>query len=233
MISLALSVFLATVLLAAVPLLAVMTAFDPRLRELPRSAIYTSAVASQWILAALGVAVVALSGPSLRQLGFQELPGGEFARWTLFLVGVTAAAYGIMLVLEQWGLWPDESDLVKLLMPRTRREKIWCVLVLAPTAAIAEEFLYRGYLMHQLAVWFHSPTAGWVLSSGAFGMAHAYQRVSGVARAALLGALLAYPVLRTGSLYPSMAAHLIVDAISLAWLGPYLLAKEEEKENRL
>jgi membrane protease YdiL (CAAX protease family) len=44
-----------------------------------------------------------------------------------------------------------------------------------------------------------------------------------VLRAAVLGALLAYPVVRLGSLYPSMLAHGLIDALALVWLGPRLL----------
>jgi membrane protease YdiL (CAAX protease family) len=43
-------------------------------------------------------------------------------------------------------------------------------------------------------------------------------------RASLLGALLAYPVIHFGSLYPSMLAHGLIDALALVWLGPKILA---------
>ena len=42
-------------------------------------------------------------------------------------------------------------------------------------------------------------------------------------RAAVLGALLAYPVVRLGSICPSVAAHFLIDAIALVWLGPKML----------
>ena len=38
--------------------------------------------------------------------------------------------------------------------------------------------------------------------------------------AGLLGALLAWPVVEMGSLYPSMTAHFLIDAVALLWLGP-------------
>ena len=45
-------------------------------------------------------------------------------------------------------------------------------------------------------------------------------------RVALLGALLAYPVLRLESLYPSMAAHFVIDVVALVWLGPRFLERK-------
>jgi membrane protease YdiL (CAAX protease family) len=66
----------------------------------------------------------------------------------------------------------------------------------------------------------------WVWSSVAFGMAHAYQGWNGMVRAALLGGLLAYPMVHLGSLYPSMVAHFLIDALALAWLGPAFLGRK-------
>jgi uncharacterized protein len=113
-----------------------------------------------------------------------------------------------------------------LLLPANRAEKLWAVLFVAPTAALCEEFLYRGYLMAQLSRWFHSVPWAWGVSSAAFGLAHVYQRANGMLRAALLGALLAYPVVHLGSIYPSMAAHFLIDALALAWLGPRMLGNK-------
>ncbi|MBZ5542274.1 MAG: CPBP family intramembrane metalloprotease, partial [Acidobacteriia bacterium] len=92
-------------------------------------------------------------------------------------------------------------------------------------AALCEEFLYRGYLLSQLSVWLGGSLWAWAMSAIAFGLAHCYQGLNGMARAAILGALLAYPVLRLGSLYPSMAAHFLIDAVALAWLGPRFLTR--------
>ena len=113
-----------------------------------------------------------------------------------------------------------------LLIPETPREKLWAVLMVAPTAAFCEEFLFRGYVLMQLHDWFHSLLWAWVVSSVAFGLAHFYQGWSGMLRAALLGALLGYPVVRWGSLYPGMLAHWMIDTVSLLWLGPRMVGKD-------
>ena len=223
MLSKVVGIFFVLLLVAGVPALSFVTARRSQLRLLPRSTLYFSAVISQWVLALLGLGIVLLSS-SFSVIGFRGVSADSFLRWTALLSFVSLAASGLVLLLERQGWWPAESELVRLLLPETRREKLWAVLVLAPTAAFCEEFLYRGYLLAQFLQCFHSVSWGWGASSVAFGLAHTYQGFGGVVRAALLGALLAYPVMRLGSLYPSMAAHFLIDAVALAWLGPRFLA---------
>lgn len=213
-------------LLFGVPILSSLTARDVCLRFVPRLVLYYSAVLSEWLLAALGLLVVLTSSLRLADTGFRTVSAASCLRWTGWLTAVAFAVLGLLLALERRGWWPDETPLVYLLVPETRREKLWAALAVAPTAALTEEFLYRGFLLVQLTRWLHSADWGWALSSAAFGLAHAYQGVSGMARAAFLGALLAYPVLRLGSLYPSMAAHLLLDALALVWLGPKMLRRQ-------
>jgi membrane protease YdiL (CAAX protease family) len=62
-----------------------------------------------------------------------------------------------------------------------------------------------------------------IVSSGAFGVAHAYQQPAGELRAALLGLVLAVPLLTTGSILPAIAAHIAIDLLSGLWLARYLL----------
>ena len=47
-------------------------------------------------------------------------------------------------------------------------------------------------------------------------------------RAGLLGALLAYPVVRWGNLYPAMLAHWLIDTVALLWLGSWMERKGSE-----
>ncbi len=209
-----------------VPVLAYLTTRRPEIYQIPRRALYLSAVISQWILALVGALVVLATGRGFAGAGFRGLPFAEFLRWTSLIVIVALAALAIWLLLEHVGLWPEESDLVRLLMPETAREKVWAVLLVAPTAAVCEEFLYRGFLLAQLADWLDSGWWALVLSSVVFALAHVYQGPTGMVRVALLGALLAYPVLRLEGLYPSMAAHFVIDVVALVWLGPRFLERK-------
>lgn len=218
--------FLFIILLAAgVPALSFVTARQSQIRWIPRLSLYLSAVLSQWLLAGLGLLVLLISRPVFA-VGFRGVAPSVVIRWAGILAAISLAGLGISLLLERRGWWPRESELVYLLIPETRREKLWCVLILAPTAAFCEEFLYRGYFLAQLGQWFHSLSWAWGASSIAFGLAHVYQGWSGMLRAAVLGALLAYPVVRLGSLYPSMITHGLIDALALAWLGPIFLREK-------
>lgn len=213
-------------LIIGVPLLSWRSARPEQLRGIPKSAIYFSAVVSQWVLAGIGALVVYVAGPALQAVGLTAVAESEFFNWTAALVLVSVVGLGLALLLEQRGWWPKESEMVQLLLPQTGREKLWSLLGLAPTAGLCEEFLYRGFLLAEVTSWFHSAVLGVVISSIAFGFAHYYQGLNGMVRAGLLGALLAWPVVQTGSLYPSMTAHFLIDAVALLWLGPKFVRQE-------
>jgi membrane protease YdiL (CAAX protease family) len=218
--------FFILLLVVGVPILSFLTARQSRIRAVPRRALYLSAVLSQWVLAVLGAVVVLAIFGDFAAVSFRPVAGLTFIRWTVTLCLAALVFQGILLFFEEHGWWPAESEMVRLLMPETRLERLWCVFVVAPTAALCEEFVYRGYLLTQLSEWLPSSGWAWAASALVFGLAHTYQGLSGVMRASVLGALFAYPVLRWGSLYPSMAAHFIYDALALVWLGPHFLKRE-------
>jgi len=219
----ALSVLFILFLVLGVPVLSLSTARDSQVRQMPRLAIYLSAAISLWVLAGLGLLIFFFSSLSFRSVGFRWLAPDAALAWAGALVALSVAGIRLGLFLEARGWWPPEAELVHLLIPRTRQEKFWSVLLLAPTAALCEEFLYRGFLLAELTQWLRSGDWAWAASSLVFGLAHVYQGWSGMVRASLLGALLAYPVIHFGSLYPSMLAHGLIDALALAWLGPKFL----------
>jgi membrane protease YdiL (CAAX protease family) len=223
-------IFFILLLVAGVPMLSYLTARPSQIRLVPRRALYLSAVLSQWVLAALGVGVALANFGNFAAVSFRPLAGPTFIRWTVALCLLALMLQGILLICENYGWWPAESETVRLLLPETRQEQLWCVLLVAPTAALCEEFVYRGYLLAQLSIWLPSREWAWGASALVFGLAHTYQGFSGALRAAVLGALFAYPVLVWGSLYPSMAAHFIYDALALIWWGPYFLKLESRGE---
>jgi len=183
-------------------------------------------------LAIVGVVVFFLSSLSALSVGFRRLALAQALIWAGALVALSVAGILLSLLLERRGWWPAEGELICLLIPRTHEEKAWSLFLLVPTAALCEEFLYRGLLLAQISQWLRS--GGWAcaVSSLAFGLAHIYQGWGGMVRACLLGALLAYPVIHLGSLYPSMLAHGMIDALALAWLGPKFLSREQRIGNK-
>jgi membrane protease YdiL (CAAX protease family) len=210
-------------LLFVVPVLSFLTARQPQIRRIPPLDLYASAAISQWILTVLAVGLVLLDGSGLASLGLRPLASEAFLKWTAGLTLGTLAGLTLMMVLESRGLWPPDSDLVEILIPRTRREKLIALMLVAPTAAVCEEILYRGFLFQRLLQWSGSASWALVVASLGFGLAHTYQGFHGMVRAAVLGALLTVPLVRTESLFPSLAAHFLIDAVALVWLGPKFL----------
>jgi hypothetical protein len=221
------------VLVVGVPALSYSTARNSEIRKMPRLGLYLSAVFSQWLLALVGWGVVFLIAPEVLVKGFAAMPLSPALEWGAGTAAAALLALGLVIWCERRGWLPRESDLVYLLIPETPREKLWAALIIAPTAAFCEEFLFRGYLLTQLHNWLHSLLWAWVVSSVAFGLAHCYQGWSGMTRAGLLGALLAYPVVRWGSLYPAMLAHWMIDTVALLWLGPWMVHKDDAAEGRM
>lgn len=196
-------------LLVALPaLLVAQTRALGHLEELPRTEVYVSSIVSLWGLAALTLLAARVSGIGLVELGLVGAGAGAVVAWT---AGTVAAAFGLIFVARALGV--TESPIVALLLPRTRRERLVFAL-LSVTAGICEELVFRGFLLPVLADATGSLALALVLSSGVFGIMHAYQQPAGAARATLLGMLLAIPFLATGSLLPSILAHAGIDLLA-------------------
>lgn len=195
-------------LLVGLPLVASRGVPDEEeLEELPgaRRVLYLSTVVSVGTLALVTWAVAALTGLDGGDLGWQAGPPRELALWT---VGLSLAGLGVVWVLTRLGqlAGAEESPLVRFLLPRNRGER-WGFAAVSAVAGVGEEYLFRGFLLHGLVDWTGSVWLAVVVVSVAFGVGHGYQRAIGVVRAGTLGALLALPVVFTGSLYPAIVAH--------------------------
>ena len=85
--------------------------------------------------------------------------------------------------------------------------------LLALTAGICEELLYRGFGLAALR--WAAPGIGnaalIVVTAAAFGLAHLYQGRMGVALTGLVGAYFAWIAISTGSLVPVMVLHALLD----------------------
>lgn len=99
---------------------------------------------------------------------------------------------------------------VRKLMPATRRE--WPGFVpLALTAGLCEELLFRGFLLWVLA---HLLPSWWLAAlaqAALFGLAHLYQGPRGVFATFFVGAFLTGVVWISGSLWPAMLVHALLD----------------------
>jgi membrane protease YdiL (CAAX protease family) len=98
------------------------------------------------------------------------------------------------------------------LMPRTPGERQGFTVV-AITAGICEELLYRGFVLWYLSVW-TGPVLAVVISSALFGFAHLYLGVAHVVRTALVGLILALIYLAVGALWPVILIHAAMDLVA-------------------
>ncbi len=183
--------------------------------RIPRTAVYLNVTLTLWILAVLGWSVLRLDGQRLADVGMAAFPAGAGIGWA---VGVTVIGMGLFVISRlaaRRALWPEGSASLARLRPRTRAEWLIVCLLVAPTAGICEEFLFRGLLLTRLADLTGSLLVAVILTSAAFGLSHLYQGWAGATLAALVGAALAWPVIAVGSLIPSMAAHALIDILAL------------------
>jgi membrane protease YdiL (CAAX protease family) len=88
------------------------------------------------------------------------------------------------------------------------------------SAGFCEECIYRGYL-----IWAFQSLVGLggaaALSLLAFAVAHSYQGIKGVLGVAVLGGFFTLVVLISGSLWPAIVLHAVVDICHglIAWLA--------------
>lgn len=209
---------LAAVLLGPAPIVFMLqaSAADKLPRPLPRVPIYVGTMLGLWLIGLLALGAGALSGFTTRLMGLVPMQTNQFVVWTAF--GLLASA-AIIALFKAFGF--RDSALMREIVPVTPLEK-GLFVGLSVSAGVCEEMAFRGFLLPALMVATGSLAGGVLLSSLAFGVLHAHQRAGGALRAALLGAALAVPLIVTGSVFASMAAHAIVDVVGGLWLARWL-----------
>jgi membrane protease YdiL (CAAX protease family) len=185
-------------------------------RPLPRVPIYLGTMLGLWILGLTALGAGALSGFTARLMGLTPMNAAQFGVWTGF--GLLASA-AIIAFFNALGF--RDSAIMREIVPVTAREK-GLFIGLSVSAGICEEMAFRGFLLPALMVATGSLAGGVLLSSLAFGVLHAHQRAGGAIRATILGAALSVPLIVTGSVFASMAAHAIVDIVGGLWLARWL-----------
>ena len=210
---------LTTFMLGPLPALMILQArlLDQLPAEAEREGVYFSSALAVWILAALAMLAARHSGLTRAELRMEAIPVplllGAAGLTTLAGLGIMAAGRMIDV---------SESELVDYLIPRTGSEKI-AFAGLSISAGIAEELVFRSFLIAVITHASGSLTVAVALSVAAFAITHAYQGPVGVLRVVLLGLVLTAPFLLTGSVYPSMIAHTALDLLAglvlAGWLG--------------
>jgi uncharacterized protein len=110
---------------------------------------------------------------------------------------------------------------LRFFLPVTARERHWWILV-SLSAGVCEEILYRGfvtqYVSGSLGATISLGTVGaWLTASLFFGLAHAYQGVSGIVRSGLAGLLLGAIAILSGGLLIPIVLHFLFD-LQVLWM---------------
>jgi len=125
------------------------------------------------------------------------------------LIGLIAP---VIIVRRNPGSADKQLDAIRFLLPKTTVQRAVFVVVCL-TAGIAEEWIYRGFVLHFLVSALPSVN-GWLLvvaAAAMFGIAHAYQGRVGTILTGVLGFVFSLFYIGTGSLLLSMFLHALVD----------------------
>lgn len=201
-------------------------AFRRRVQADPRRArrwMWATCVVFAWAGVAVGAAIWVWHGRDWASFGF-TVPDG-WRLWVSIALVLLLAAYAVYAVVAVAGSGEARAGVrgqfgsTVAILPRTRAE-LGLFGGLSLTAGFCEEFLFRGYF-----VWVFAPWLGWwgaaAVSAVLFGVLHIYQGWGGVIRTGATGVLLTLVVALTGSLWPAIVLHALVDVGSgiVAWLA--------------
>ncbi len=186
---------------------------------------YVISMAAEWLIFGFIAMGPRWHGPSIKALAGRFSPT---LRSVALDLGI-AAAYllvanyllaGLGFVLGHF-MKSGVAEALKNGLPHTTLEDAVFMLV-ALTAGICEETIFRGYLQHQLTGWTRNAGAGIVLQGIAFGVAHAYQGTSQIVVIACFGCMFGWLAWWRKSLRPGMLAHFIQDAIGGIALAKFI-----------
>jgi membrane protease YdiL (CAAX protease family) len=189
----------------------------PALDTADRLSLYASTIAFQWVAVAVVIWRSRSHGIDPKEFAI-ALPDGA-------LVAAVSTGLSILLVANQWlGLrryarMPAARkgfifQMATKVLPQNSIEAL-AFVALGITVALCEEFIYRGFALAVIArAAHHSLLVGAVASSLVFAVAHAYQGRRGILLTFIIGTIFAAVRIWTGSLIPSIAAHLLTDLVA-------------------
>lgn len=200
----------------AMPLLSAYTGRQlakPEARKVPLVRRYWLTVMRGWLIVAIVIAAWLWAKRSFAELGLDD-PIGFWGRAGFGLVLLLAIFFGVQIVRlpklvgANLAKWAERMEGLRI-TPRTRDELLVFILV-AITAGVWEELLYRGFF-----IWFLLPITGMIgailISSAIFGIGHIYQGWGGVLNTGIVGLVFAIFYVYSESLWWLMAAHALVD----------------------
>ena len=195
----------------------------------PRIGNYVGIIAQSWlylvaVLVIVGCLVLRRPGDTfaaaLHDMGLHaQLPPTDVAVWSMAMVAVaTLLSSAVTYLRNALGGRPSVAGLD--ILPETPAETAVFSLLVAPTAGICEEVVYRGFLVGQLWILTNNPWLAAAIGSLFFGLAHLYQGWWGVFRTGVIGFVFAVGLIMTGSLIPSIIAHTLANMLGAAFRKP-------------
>ncbi|MCB0663508.1 MAG: CPBP family intramembrane metalloprotease, partial [Saprospiraceae bacterium] len=183
--------------------------------------IYKANSFSQWFISAILVGIWFLSGKNFYDLGFRW-PQVEDPMAVWLLSGTFLMAY----LFDAWWQLRNKAARIKQVkewskytpfLPTTGKQMAGFLMVVI-TAAICEEILFRGFLIHYLfQLLDHSLTSTFIavlLPSIIFASSHMYQGWQAVAKIAILATVFSTLLILTGSLIIPIILHFLVNLFS-------------------
>ena len=185
---------------------------------------YKGVLKFHWPLTAGFLAWWLLSGHSLESIGL--IPVADGGQWGAIGVGVLAIIAQLIYLAtvlrsaDKLTAIKDQIGDLSHLIPQTPAENRLFDMV-SITAGVCEEILYRGLLLATLV----SLVGTWpavAISSLIFGLGHAYQGFSGIAKTGLVGLVLALLTVFSGSLFIAIVFHAVIDLSGGRMMGKAL-----------
>ena len=203
------------VLLLAGPLGAIATRRAIR-RALPsRRLAHLSTLRGLWVL---GLATLAVDGFGSR-LGIRALhtlpAPASLLLWTAGVLA-TCVVLSVIVVAIRDALNQPPSEVAQLMLPQVPAD--WPLFTaVCLTAGLVEEFVCRGVCLGLLIQVLKSPVLALLIVNVSFAFGHLSQGRLAVLRSGTLGVVLTLPVLATGALLPSIAAHTATNLMTPLW----------------
>lgn len=175
--------------------------------------LYLTSILFEWAVLAFIVWGVRRHGASM-----ETVLGPSWTSLARFFkdLGIAATFWfvsGLLLVLFSRLLRADTAAEVQFMLPRTAVEiAVW--ILVAITAGVCEEALFRGYLQRQFIAFTGSVPLGLILSATIFGAGHAYQGLRSATLIGIYGLMFSLLAERRKSVRPGMIAHAWQDTLT-------------------
>jgi membrane protease YdiL (CAAX protease family) len=170
-------------------------------------------LAFQWFLA-----FFVWIGLRLRKVPLRQIIGGRWINWrdlwrdVVLALGLVAVLAVIGILLPKV-LSPDHAKSISTILPKTPSEfAIW--VVIAMTAGIVEELIFRGYLQTQFARFGLPALLAIVAQAALFAAGHSYEGRNAMIVILIYGVLLGLLARWRKSLRPNMIGHATLDTLA-------------------